>query len=155
MNKKNRIEHLWSVLCETALIDSETNNLSLLNVVEQLNISSIPQIAPIPTKGIVGIPVISTKLELVSFFQRKNTEKEELEIDATLILLDPSNKVIKEGQFKIQFPKGMKRLRFRTKINGLPITIPGEYRFNLSIKEMDEVTEICSLPMDVKIEAKI
>ncbi|HAT68128.1 MAG: hypothetical protein A2481_00560 [Candidatus Yonathbacteria bacterium RIFOXYC2_FULL_47_9] len=157
MNEKenNKIEHLWSVLCETALIDNETNNISLLNIVEQLSISSVPQVAPVSKEGTTEISTIPIKFEIVSFFQRRGVNTSNLEVDATLTFLDPKNKIIKDGQFKILFPKGMKRLRFRTKMNGLPVTTPGEYRFLLKIKEGKDFHEISSLPVDIKIEAKI
>lgn len=162
-NKVNtKIEHIWSALCQTSLIDTDTNNISLINIVEQLTVSSIPQIAPttkdglrVQEKGNFESHNIPVTLEITSFFQRHDLSAGELKSDAMLTLLDPKGKILKENPFQIIFPSGAKRLRFRTKLNGMPITVPGEYRFILKIEEGKDFSEVSSLPLDIKIEAKI
>ena len=37
------IHHVWTVLCSRALIDRDSNNISIHNVLEQLNIAAPPQ----------------------------------------------------------------------------------------------------------------
>lgn len=164
MNNKvtTKIEHIWSVLCQTSLIDIDTNNLSLLNIVEQLTVSSVPQITPtvkdglkVQKKGGVESHNIPVSLEITSFFQRRDLGTGELKSDAMLTLLDPKGKILKENMFQIVFPNGSKRLRFRAKLNGIPITTPGEYRFLLKIKDGKNFREVSSLPVDIKIEVKI
>jgi hypothetical protein len=32
------VEHIWTVLCSHAVVDKDTNNVSLHNVIEQVNV---------------------------------------------------------------------------------------------------------------------
>jgi len=36
------LEHIWSVLCSRSVIDSETNNVSIQDVIEQITINAEP-----------------------------------------------------------------------------------------------------------------
>ena len=159
MNKK--IEHIWSVLCSNSSVDIDTNSLSIFNVVEQLNIQSIPKVVSLhnnnssPKEAGQESSVIPVTFEIVSLFQRQDPEADKLLNDAILALIDPRGKILKENNFQIVFPKGSKRLRFRTKLGGMPITISGEYRFILKVKTGKDFHEMSRLPLDVKIAAKI
>ena len=38
MNKENKkIKHLWSLICTSSSVDKTSNNISLFNIIEQLN----------------------------------------------------------------------------------------------------------------------
>jgi len=78
MNKK--IEHIWSVLCSNSSVDIDTNSLSIFNVVEQLNIQSIPKVVSLhnnnssPKEAGQESSVIPVTFEIVSLFQRQDPE---------------------------------------------------------------------------------
>ena len=35
-----KVAHLWSIMCRNSIVDGETNNLSLLNIIEELRITT-------------------------------------------------------------------------------------------------------------------
>jgi hypothetical protein len=147
---KNKIEHLWSVLCATTMVDRETNSLSLMNLVDQLNIDKeLQSIKKLP----INIPI---NFEMVSLFQRLDKwEEKELEIDSVIELLDPQGKLLTHFDFKINFPKGAKRLRYRLKISSVMMTTEGQYQLILKIKDGNLLREVTKLPLDIKFQNSI
>ena len=45
-------------------------------------------------------------------------------------------------------------MRYRTKINGMKITTPGEYRIKLKLQDGNKLKEVADLPLEVKFEVK-
>jgi len=132
--------------------------MSLHNLVEQLNIESIPQLAPKKTgaKQPTEINIVNVPLEVVSFFQRNdNWKNDDCSLNLILELIDPSDKVISTGKFPIAFPKGIKRMRWRTRIQGLKITTSGDYNIRLKMEEGGDLKEISNIPLDVRFQVKL
>jgi hypothetical protein len=65
------IQHVWSVLCARAVIDSESNTISLFDVVEQI-VAIGPGIAAIGP-GAEGVAPVS--LELVTLWSRDSLDE--------------------------------------------------------------------------------
>jgi hypothetical protein len=61
------IKHLWSILAEKTSVDQQTNNLSILGVLEELTLQ-----APDEIKFPVTLPVRHT---IVSFWQKTKWRK--------------------------------------------------------------------------------
>ena len=61
------IEHIWSVLCTSAVIDKDTNNVTLVQVVERVNV------AVQPSAG-ATLPI---QMELVTLWGRKDLDQPE------------------------------------------------------------------------------
>ena len=95
------IKHVWSVLCKESLINQKNNNVSLLEVIEQIEIGF-----SIPTQlkdQAVNIPFEFT---LVSLFFREGDSKSEEKIRLKLNFIDPKNKslIIQRGEVvKLEF----------------------------------------------------
>ena len=140
-------KHIWSVLCKKTIIDTDTNNISLIDVFEQLQAKvNLPQ-----NKNIkLSIPL---EYEVVNFWYKENTDKKE-EVDVEITLIDPNNKSLKSFINTITIPDNKKRVRTRLKITGLPITISGIYRFIVKIKEKNtkNYKQVAELPIEIKIE---
>ena len=140
-------KHIWSVLCKKTIIDTDTNNISLIDVFEQLQAKvNLPQ-----NKNIkLSIPL---EYEVVNFWYKENTDKKE-EVDVEITLIDPNNKSLKSFINTITIPDNKKRVRTRLKITGLPITISGIYRFIVKIKEKNtkNYKQVAGLPIEIKIE---
>src|SRR6266496_2777341 len=62
------IEHAWSVLCSKSTIDAETNNISLIEVLEQISIATGP-----PAAGTEGL--IPLRVELVTLWMRAQPDQ--------------------------------------------------------------------------------
>ncbi len=59
------IRHVWSVLCTKSSIDSDTNNISLFEILEQIQVSQFPEPAG------DAITVVPMPVELVSLWTRE------------------------------------------------------------------------------------
>lgn len=77
------IDHVWSILCGKSTTDRETNNLSLFEVIEQINV-----LGPLPEPAAkMALPM---PFELVSLWCRANPGEPE-ESTARIKLLAPNN----------------------------------------------------------------
>lgn len=145
------MKHVWSVLCQKSSIDVESNQLSLFNCLEEINLTLDN------TEALKNNLVIPVEFQLVSYWSREIAETE-LNLEAEGELVDASGKVV--NTFKNSFPikQGILRFRNRTNIQGLPITGPGRYYlrlYRLNQPGGNEREQMAELPLDVKINYKL
>lgn len=147
------IKHIWSVLCRKSIINQDDNNLSIVDVLEALQVSLKPTKAQNKEQKLEAI--IPINYEVVSFYTRDNKEKE-VKFEQELVLInhkrDETNKDVKE----IIIPTGIKRMRTRVKISGIKVEGSGDYIFQVRIREEGQklfkiVSEI-PLQVDVEVE---
>ena len=126
------IRHVWSVLCLKSVIDSESNNISLIDVLEQLNLVGLP--LPSPEDRIV-VPV---QYEMVSLFTRDD-DGQPARGEMRLTLFGPSGRALDEPNV-VQIDLSVhERLRQRTRLAGLPIAGPGCYSFHVEYRNEGEL----------------
>ncbi len=149
---KNKIKHSWSVICGNSITDTETNNISLNNIIEQIQINYDKSLLEnnIPEKGII-VPV---NFEIVSMWQKIVDKNNDISFDAKIELTDPTGKLLGEFPYKLEIKKDLERLRAKTKFNGLKITIPGEYIFTIKIKDGKNFISVGEAYLQVKIAIK-
>lgn len=143
------IKHIWTVLCRESLIDSETNNITLINVFEKLEVNvSLPS----KTDATVHIPIT---YELVTFWAKTDSEKAE-EADVKILIISPSGEVLKEVSRKLTIPLNIKRTRARLKISGLKIIESGDYVFRVTLREKDKkrYITVAEVPLQVEVQRK-
>jgi len=146
------MKHVWSILCQNSIIDSDTNSLSLYNCLAQLVIDIDKNTVTSNETGF-NIPV---QYDLVSFWIDEEIAKERgffVEID----LVDPSNKKLGTTTNNYTLIKGTRRLRSRIKTQGISITTEGRYWFKVKMKEKknEKFKQVAELPLDVKINYKL
>ena len=61
------IKHIWSILCKESIINQDDNNLSLIDVLEQLQVVAVPQGEVKETEPSINVPI---NYELVTFLTR-------------------------------------------------------------------------------------
>jgi hypothetical protein len=132
------IEHVWSVLCSQAVIDRDTNNISLFNALEQVTIPASP-----PPGG-----ALVMQYEVTTFWARVG---EPVEGKMRLRVLGP------EGQALLATEAGLdlvtaERTRNRLLFQQLPIVGEGIYRFVLDLFDDAEAewVQVARLPLQVK-----
>jgi len=134
------IRHVWTVLCSSASIDRDTNNISLFEVIEQLNV-----------QGDVREPVIVPRpFEIVSLWTR--------------IPLDQPAR--REARYRLRTPGGRdipvvtqeldlrqyRRLRTRSRLPALPVDQAGLYSFVVEYREQDrDWSPAAEVPLDVQV----
>ncbi len=134
------INHVWTILCSQSVIDKDTNNISLQNVLEQLNISG-----PIPSdKDPALLPL---RLELVSLWERIPNDKEARGRYQVLIN-SPSGATLSslESDIDLSF---YTRTRSRGRINGLQVPESGRYAFRILLIEPgdDDWRQVADIPL--------
>jgi hypothetical protein len=76
------IDHVWTVVCSRSATDRESNNLSLFDVLEQINL-----LGPLPDPGArVALPL---QYEVISLWTRANPDDAE-ESTSRIRLMSPN-----------------------------------------------------------------
>lgn len=138
--------HIWTVLCTKASIDKTSNIVSLLEVVEQMNVGGIPE----DKRDDVG--VAPTRLELVSLWMRSDLDVPERKL-MRFKLLQPDDSIVEGGQFEVNLTEES-RLRMVVKLNNFPIKGEGIYYFITEFmpEEDGNWEEVSRLPLVVRFE---
>jgi hypothetical protein len=103
----------FSILSEDVLIDQATNNVSILNQIEQLNAPSLP--------------VAVQKMVILAAFERDGNDES---IDVKISVVLPSGKSTQIAELPVKF-QGKKRARLLARLNGFPIQEFGTHCFVL------------------------
>lgn len=141
------VKHVWSVLCRRSVIDKESNNLSIYDVFEQLNVGlKIRQGTP---QNVFNIPI---DFEVVSLWVKDN-KKEHYKGDFEIEVVNPSGRTAKIFGQKLEMPSEMRRLRSVVRIKGLVVDEGGDYLFKVNIKKEGEKTfeTVIELPLEVNL----
>jgi len=144
--------HRWSVLCGRSIIDSNTNQISLLDVVEKVEtnveIESLEKFKN-EEKGILVIPI---NFELVSYISNIEPDKDSA-IEMKLTLSDPKGTQLQESSPKFDVPEKIKNMRVRMGVQGMTINESGVYLFNVWLKENKdkEFVNVAEIPVEVDI----
>jgi len=141
------MQHIWSVLCEQSLIDSDTHLISLVNCIEEIEVGYEGTF-----EGKISVPV---KFQLASFWAKdNNTEADEL--DLKIEIVNPDKNVV--ISFTNKFPVAKEFIRFRTRMNiqGMDITMAGRHLIRLLKKEAGsaDFAVVSEAPIDIKLVQK-
>lgn len=147
------LKHIWSVLCRKSIIDTETNNISINEVFEQLGVDIKTKEPNKLPEGQINVPI---EWEMVSMWVSDNTTipiKAEYEV----VIIDPKGNSQKSFVQPIEIAVGMRRMRTRMKVMGLIINEQGDYLFKVGIKEsgQKEFKTVAELPLEVKINKEL
>jgi hypothetical protein len=140
------IEHVWTVLCRDSVIDRDSNNLSLFNVLEQITVHSEMEgdeaaVAPI-------------EMEAVSLWSRSDDDVPAKGVQR-LTLLSPSGETLASGEQEIDLSKH-RRFRNRVRFGGLPVKGAGRYIFRVEQKNEGEAEwqHVTGVPLELTFEAE-
>jgi len=128
------MKNIWTVFCQQSIIDSETNNLSLLNVTEKLEFTMPRDVHKKVLANRENNPIIvPASFELVSLWEKEKRGNEKADI---LVELHDSGGVkLRDFIQPIEIKDIYKRLRFRNRVGEFPVTNSGIYHFAVSVKE--------------------
>ncbi len=142
---------IWAVLCEKSLTDSETNNVSLINVIEEVTVPAQP---PIKLSDL-GLPegIVPTVLELVVLWVRSNLDEPEHGQGRVQIAI-PNSYDASTQQFEVDLTHFL-RLRSRIKLTGIPAGGEGIYLFKIAGKTASsDWTEMFELPLRLAFQTQ-
>ena len=129
---------IWAVPCQSSSTDSQSNTISLFNVVERVEFT--PDDSALFEKNLPsdGAP-INLNLEIVSLMARTDLkELQVLNVVGKVTLSDPDEKILLEAPIEGVMNKNDRRLRLGLRFGGIKVTKSGIYSFTLWIKESSE-----------------
>lgn len=150
------VKHVWSVICSKSSIDKTTNNVSLFEVLEQIQFKvQGPNVMEAKKKAAESHIVAPFSFEIVSLWYRESVTDGK-DVDVKLIVSDPKGTPLQEHSHRFSFGEDKKRVRVDLKINGFPVTRSGIYHMMMFRRvageaEFDEPIEI-PLQVDVNFE---
>lgn len=139
------IEHAWSIACARSSTDKETNNLSIFDVIEQLNV-----LGPLPdpaTKSAVPITY-----EIVSLWYRADPKAPE-ETVGRIRLVGPNEAEV----FGQEFPVNLidhPRMRTQLRSLGFPMLGAGRYMFLVEIRRNNNLESAARIPVQLESVAQ-
>ena len=142
-------EHVWTVLCQKAPIDRDSNDLSLQSILEEVTLLEKP---PEAEEGRVLIMFLP--MTLVSLWTRSNVDKAE-EDRCRYKMVGPKGQKLgldrkKGSETPIDLTKHL-RLRVRVQLPGLPYLGPGMYYFKVETPrgKTERWTTVATIPLRV------
>jgi hypothetical protein len=136
------IDHVWTVLCQRSLIDRNSNNVTLIEIIEQLNITGRED--PI---------VVQMPMELVSLWTRRDPETR-ARGRYRISFIEPDNAMTLEPYVADIDLTNHSRFRTRARMGGFPIRRAGRHKFrvDLQVEGEEEWRQIVEVPVQVNIE---
>jgi hypothetical protein len=137
------IDHVWTVVCSNSVTDAESNNVSLLNVLEQVNVTG---------ESIPG-GVLPAQVDIVTLWSRADYQAPERGY-GRITFLSPSGSQLGEP---MEFPVDLSqhhRGRSRHRLIGLPLEEAGRYVFRINFRSENEEAwhQVASVPLEVTFQ---
>lgn len=139
------IRHLWSIFCALSVTDGQTQNVSLINVLERLQIT-------VTDKGKAeGRLVVPMPCEVVTLWEREEPEVA-TEGAARVEIVDSHGQTLGNAEVRVDLTQFL-RCRSRTAFNAFPVTDSGRYHIKTTLIEApgEETTVVNEYPFDVTV----
>ncbi len=147
------IRHGWSIICKESVIDSASNNISLLNVLEAINIEieKANKDGDKVEKSEDFKMTVPISFQVVTLYITDNPSAGKIG-KGRITFVDPNGVQISSIDYDINFKK-KKRVRHRSHINGLACTTSGEYKFKIQYKVDGEENwvDAATLPLFITV----
>lgn len=151
MKKDNQdVDLVWAVLCEKSIVDGQSNQISLINVVESLSVGIQPKDnQEFPDNPKFNIPI---NYEIVTFWM--NEGGKENSFDMMIRLIDPDGKELDTMKRTVEVKEGQIHIKFRMRINGFPANKSGKYFVEVAKSKGVEFETMTRIPMMVNLDLK-
>lgn len=136
-------EHIWTVVCESSILDARSNNVSLIQVVEQLSVRGATNVVPV-------------KVVVASLWVKTVATGESETIRCRVTWCGPDGGAMGDAQVVSEATIAREQLRLRTfsEFQGIPVRDAGRYRFVVESAEAEDGDWVAraSIPVDVVFE---
>ncbi len=137
------IKHIWTVLCKKSVIDQETNNLSLYEILEKITVEIKAERSPE-----IQIPL---EFEIISMWTK--ISKRDYVGKFRINMMSPEGKKLGESiENEISIPANIPRLRTRLKIKGITLIGSGNYYFDIYSIQGEKTEKVASVPLEVELK---
>jgi hypothetical protein len=150
-----QLKHVWSVLAQSSSTDAVNNSFSLFNIIDELTVDFKPTETKIAKdakkKDIITLPA---QFQIATLWKRITDSNLELVSNVKVSFLDPEGIELQQIEYPMTIPVDKKRMRFVTQVIGINLSVSGEYKFLIKLKEPDSVDfkEVAEVPIDVIIK---
>ena len=143
--------HVWSVLCESSSVDSQTNVVSLFKCVERIELEQLGSEEPAEAE-FTSLPV---NMELVSLWQRSDIDAPEPDLPIRIRLRTPGDFRAPSYEVTIKF-KGHVRARHILRMASLPFDGPGLYVLQVQQQNTsnNRWKTVANAPLEVVVKPK-
>jgi len=151
------IKTLWTLLCQNPIIDQQTNQISLLNVLEDIQFDVKGFKKEDVEEGKVSYfkqkTIIPYQFALVTQLERSDDFEKSISAKLKITIIDPLGAILSVHEPEIVLEKGKKRMRIITRFEGMEVTRSGTYTYETSIRIADsnEYQRQGEAKIDVKI----
>lgn len=133
----------WALVCSQSIRNQETDNLSLIEVLDRL----IIPYSPVQEKP----HFFSFNYELVVSWEMGDNDRGKKPDKFRIAILDPLGEILLQGEERLEVKESGQYIT-AIQFNGLPITEPGSYKFCLELPSSKDVGEweeikVVSLPV--------
>lgn len=134
-NTKTNLKISWVIPCTSASVDSQTNTLSLFNIIEEFGIKksvdgemNIGKTIDLAEKTSFNAPI-----KLVVFLERDVVNpSSDFSPELRIIIKDPEGTEVLNSVVPILFEEGKKRMRIIVNLDRFLVTKSGEYLYTVT-----------------------
>ena len=147
---------IWAILCQSAVIDRDSNNISLLNIIEEITVPAEPPLVAQPTEGDISQLIGPGLFEFAILWARSDPEIEEHGQGRMRLLLPNNDPLFTSTEFEVDLTRYL-RTRLRSKFPGFPTRrgeiLQGIYHFVIDGRSGEEEwEENFVLPLRVAVQ---
>lgn len=141
------VKHYWTIICSRAIVDQERNTISLIDVLEQINIK-----LPDETKNDDAPVILPIPMTVASYWQRDTVGVAEHR-RTRLTILDPDNHIMVQSEQGVDLTSH-ERSRNMLYIDKFPFRGEGAYLFVIDVlnEKSNEWDEVAVVPLEIRKE---
>lgn len=146
------IDHVWTVICSNVVVDKESNNVSLHNILEQLTVRKRMSSEEENSSGDVPSEmVIPYRFTVVTLWSRSDLSKRVIGYGRVKLLSPDEEPLIEPGEFEIDLYNN-RRFRSKGKFSGFPVKGAGRYKLVVDVRIDEEADweQVASVPVEVR-----
>ncbi len=130
------LSYLWTLCCEATIVDARTNNVSFINLVDQLN-------------GPANATLIPIKLGVCTMWRRDDPSGQD-DVEYHLAWESPAGDRLFELPARASVGPGPRNVRTIAEVAGLPLSGAGEYKMVIEVRQAEgDYTPVGHAPIEV------
>jgi len=151
--KHCKIKAMFGVICTISVIDTQRNNISLIDVITQLNVQN-SDFENVKAGGHKGLS-IPYRHEVVVMFRKLGAhgiDSGELNYDVKISFVNPQEEIIAEFLTPIKFLPNVKTHGHKINLDNFIVQSEGSYEYRVSVMERGDkdFNELCTIPLIVE-----
>src|SRR3989344_280522 len=143
----NNITNIFSLLCRSSSIDRDTNSASILEIIEEITITSDPFVKSDGNRQNNFIPL---PFELFTLWERGIVVNEETICKVKISIINPQKIEKEQITVPLKFESGKKRVRLRIKSPGINFSGYGTHSFRIYLEVGGKFVTVKEIPLEIK-----